>query len=145
MTVPPCLTAELARMHSLKILKPPVEIPAFTMCQGWREIHHNDPGHRGPRHALVNAGSRKKSPDYKWYEGKSDLPNFSRTGVLVPSKKKQYSGPTPSRQRHRDPLTGRRAACLGEYVRDLKHYGDKYCGFERSLTARRRARRPVSG
>lgn len=106
MTVPQRMAAALARMHPLKILKPPVEIPAFTMCQGWHEIHHNDPGQRGPRHALVNASSSKKSPDYKWYEGKSDLPNFSRTGVPVPSKNKSILRPNPiartaSRPSHR--------------------------------------------
>jgi len=40
------MAADLVRMHPLKILKPPVEISGFTMCQGWHKIHGNDPGHR---------------------------------------------------------------------------------------------------
>jgi DNA-binding transcriptional LysR family regulator len=54
-TVPERIAAELVRMLPLKILKPPVEIPAFTMCQAWHEIHRNDPGHRWLRDALINA------------------------------------------------------------------------------------------
>jgi hypothetical protein len=29
------------------------------MCQGWHEIHRNDPGHRWLRDALINAAKRK--------------------------------------------------------------------------------------
>jgi DNA-binding transcriptional LysR family regulator len=57
-TVPERMAGELARMHPLKILKPPVEIPGFTMCQGWHEIHRNDPGHRWLREEFIRA-SRK--------------------------------------------------------------------------------------
>lgn len=51
-TVPQRMAAELARTHPLRILKPPVEIPGFTMCQAWHEIHRNDPGHRWLRDGL---------------------------------------------------------------------------------------------
>ena len=54
-TVPQRMAAELVRMHPLRIVKPPVEIPGFTMCQGWHEIHRNDPGHRWLRGALIDA------------------------------------------------------------------------------------------
>lgn len=54
-TVPERMAAELVRMHPLKILKPPVEIPGFTMCQAWHEIHRNDPGHRWLREELIRA------------------------------------------------------------------------------------------
>lgn len=54
-TVPERMAGELVRMHPLKILKPPVEIPGFTMCQGWHEIHRNDPGHRWLRDELLRA------------------------------------------------------------------------------------------
>jgi DNA-binding transcriptional LysR family regulator len=54
------MAAELVREHPLKILKPPVEIPGFTMCQGWHETHRNDPGHRWLRDALINAAKGKK-------------------------------------------------------------------------------------
>jgi hypothetical protein len=54
------MAAELVHMHSLKILKPPVGIPGFTMCQGWREIQRNDPGHLWLRDALINAAKGKK-------------------------------------------------------------------------------------
>jgi len=57
-TVPRRMAGELARMHPLKILKPPVEIPGFTMCQGWHEIHRNDPGHRWLRDQLIG-GSKQ--------------------------------------------------------------------------------------
>jgi LysR family transcriptional regulator, nod-box dependent transcriptional activator len=53
------MAAELARMHPLKFLKPPVEIPEFTMCQGWHEIHRNDPGHRWLRETVINAAKSK--------------------------------------------------------------------------------------
>jgi len=58
-TMPQRMAAELVRMHPLKILKPPVEIPGFTMCQGWHEIHRNDPGHRWLRDGLINAAKGK--------------------------------------------------------------------------------------
>jgi DNA-binding transcriptional LysR family regulator len=54
-TVPERMAGELVRMHPLKILKPPVEVPGFTMCQGWHEIHRNDAGHRWLREELVRA------------------------------------------------------------------------------------------
>ena len=46
---------ELMRTYPLKVLKPPVEIPGFTICQGRHEIHRNNPGHRWPRDALCHA------------------------------------------------------------------------------------------
>jgi hypothetical protein len=51
---------ELMRTYPLNILKPPVVIPGLTMCQGWHEIHRNDPGHRWLRDAHVNAAKEKK-------------------------------------------------------------------------------------
>jgi len=51
---------ELVRTFPLNNLKPPVEIPGVTMCQGWHEIHRNDPGHRRLRDAHVNAAKGKK-------------------------------------------------------------------------------------
>jgi DNA-binding transcriptional LysR family regulator len=54
-TVPQRMAGELVQMHPLKILKPPVEIPGFTMCQAWHEIHRNDPGHRWLREELIRA------------------------------------------------------------------------------------------
>ena len=58
-TVPERIAAELVRKHPLRILKPPVKIPGFTMCQGWHEIHRNDPGHRWLRDALINAAKAR--------------------------------------------------------------------------------------
>ena len=54
-TIPERMAKELMRLHPLKILKPPVEIPGYTMCQAWHEIHRNDAGHRWLREKLVNA------------------------------------------------------------------------------------------
>jgi DNA-binding transcriptional LysR family regulator len=54
-TVPERMAGELVRMHPLRMLKPPVEIPGFTMCQGWHEIHRNDLGHRWLRDQLIGA------------------------------------------------------------------------------------------
>jgi DNA-binding transcriptional LysR family regulator len=54
-TVPERMARELARVHPLKLLKPPVEIPGFTMCHAWHEIHRNDLGHRWLREELVKA------------------------------------------------------------------------------------------
>ena len=50
----------LVRMHPLRILKPRLEIPGFTMCHGWHEIDRNDPGHRWLRDALINVAEGKK-------------------------------------------------------------------------------------
>ena len=52
-TVPERMAKELARIHPLKLLKPPVEIPGFTMCQAWHEIHRTDAGHRWLREVLL--------------------------------------------------------------------------------------------
>lgn len=57
-TVPERMAGELVRMHPLKILKPPVEIPGFTMCQGWHEIHRNDPGHCWLRDQLIGVSKQ---------------------------------------------------------------------------------------
>jgi DNA-binding transcriptional LysR family regulator len=54
-TVPERMAGELVRAHPLKMLKPPVAIPGFTMCQAWHEIHRTDPGHRWLREELVRA------------------------------------------------------------------------------------------
>lgn len=54
-TVPERMAKELVRVHPLKTLKPPVDIPGFAMCQAWHEIHRKDPGHRWLRELLVEA------------------------------------------------------------------------------------------
>ena len=54
-TVPNRMAQELARLHPLKILRPPVEVPGITISQGWHEIHRHDPGHRWLRMSLVEA------------------------------------------------------------------------------------------
>ncbi|MGH7816413.1 MAG: hypothetical protein ACREOR_03405 [Candidatus Binatia bacterium] len=53
------MSVDLVRMHPLRILKPPVEMPGFTMCQVWHEIHRNDPGHRWLRDTLSDAAKGK--------------------------------------------------------------------------------------
>jgi DNA-binding transcriptional LysR family regulator len=58
-TVPERMAAELVSTHPLKILKPPIDIPGFTMCQGWHEIHRNDPGHRWMRETLLDAAKTR--------------------------------------------------------------------------------------
>jgi LysR family transcriptional regulator, nod-box dependent transcriptional activator len=60
-TVPKRMAAELARIRPLRVLKPSVEIPGFTMCQAWHELHRNDRGHSWLRDALVNAAKGKPS------------------------------------------------------------------------------------
>jgi len=52
-TIPQRMAHVIARHHPLRILRPPLEIPGFTMCQGWHEIHRNDPAHRWLRETLV--------------------------------------------------------------------------------------------
>jgi LysR family transcriptional regulator, nod-box dependent transcriptional activator len=52
-TVPERMAKELARVHPLKLLKPPIEIPGFTMCQAWHKIHRTDAGHRWLREVLL--------------------------------------------------------------------------------------------
>jgi LysR family transcriptional regulator, nod-box dependent transcriptional activator len=57
-TVPERMAGELVRRYPLRMLKPPVEIPGFTMCQGWHEIHRSDPGHRWLREQLIGASKQ---------------------------------------------------------------------------------------
>jgi LysR family transcriptional regulator, nod-box dependent transcriptional activator len=57
-TVPARMAGEFVRLHPLRILMPPLPIPGVVLCQGWHEIHRNDPGHRWLRQAVaVAAGS----------------------------------------------------------------------------------------
>jgi len=58
-TVPIGMAAELVRMNPLRIVKPPLDIPGFTMSQGWHEIHRHDAGHRWLREALVKQAAIK--------------------------------------------------------------------------------------
>ena len=60
-TVPTRMAAELVRRHPLRILTPPVDVPGFTMCQGWHEIHRNDPGHRWLREAVMRTAGAARS------------------------------------------------------------------------------------
>ena len=52
-TVPERMAKELARVHPSSCSSPPVEIPRFTMCQAWHEIHRTDAGHRWLREVLL--------------------------------------------------------------------------------------------
>ncbi|HYA27869.1 MAG TPA: LysR family transcriptional regulator [Acidobacteriota bacterium] len=60
-TIPTGMAAELLRMHPLKIVKSPVQIPGFTMSQGWHEIHRHDPGHRWLREVLAREAAKNNS------------------------------------------------------------------------------------
>jgi len=60
-TVPTGMAAELVRMNALRIVKPPMQIPGFTMSQGWHEIHRHDPGHRWLREELVREAANKNA------------------------------------------------------------------------------------
>jgi LysR family transcriptional regulator, nod-box dependent transcriptional activator len=64
-TVPTGMAAELARMNALRIIKPPMQIPGFTMSQGWHEIHRYDPGHRWLREELVKEAANKNADQFK--------------------------------------------------------------------------------
>lgn len=59
-TIPIGMAAELARMHPLRIVKPPLQIPGFTMSLGWHEIHRNDAGHRWLREAFGSESTKKQ-------------------------------------------------------------------------------------
>lgn len=52
-TVPSRMAEEFVRLHPLRILEPPLPIPGVVLCQGWHEIHRNDPGHRWLRQAVA--------------------------------------------------------------------------------------------
>lgn len=54
-TVPARMADELLRLHPLRRLNPPLPIPGVVLCQGWHEIHRNDPGHRWLRQAVAAA------------------------------------------------------------------------------------------
>lgn len=51
-TVPTGIATELARRHPLRVLRPPIDVPPFTLCQAWHEVHRNDPAHRWLREAV---------------------------------------------------------------------------------------------
>jgi DNA-binding transcriptional LysR family regulator len=38
-----------------QILTPPADIPRFTMCQAWHELHRHDPAHRWLRDTILRA------------------------------------------------------------------------------------------
>ena len=57
-TVPIGMAKELAAMNPLRIVKPPLKIPRFTMCQGWHEIHRSDPGHRWLRESIAKQAAQ---------------------------------------------------------------------------------------
>ena len=59
-TIPIGMAAELARMHPLRILKSPLQIPGFTMSLGWHEIHRNDTGHRWLRELFGSESTKKQ-------------------------------------------------------------------------------------
>jgi len=52
-------------MNALRIIKPPMQIPGFTMSQGWHEIHRYDPGHRWFREELVKEAANKNADQFK--------------------------------------------------------------------------------
>jgi DNA-binding transcriptional LysR family regulator len=54
-TMPSRMAEELVRLHPLRTLKPPLPIAGVLLCQGWHEIHRNDPGHRWLRQAVAAA------------------------------------------------------------------------------------------
>jgi len=64
-TVPTGMAAELVRMNALRIVKPPMQIPGFTMSQGWHEIHRHDPGHRWLREELLKEAANKNADQFK--------------------------------------------------------------------------------
>jgi DNA-binding transcriptional LysR family regulator len=58
-TIPASMAEELVRVYPLRKLAPPLPVPGFTMCQGWHEIHRNDPGHRWLRDALAEGAAKR--------------------------------------------------------------------------------------
>jgi DNA-binding transcriptional LysR family regulator len=58
-TVPIGMAKELATLSPLRIVKPPLTIPGFTMCQGWHEIHRSDPGHHWLRDAIAKQAAKR--------------------------------------------------------------------------------------
>ena len=57
-TVPIGMAKELASINPLRVIKPPLKIPGFTMCQGWHEIHRSDSGHRWLRESIAKQAER---------------------------------------------------------------------------------------
>jgi DNA-binding transcriptional LysR family regulator len=45
-------TTDLTRLHPLRTLDPPLEVPGFSLCQAWHEIHRADPAHRWLREMI---------------------------------------------------------------------------------------------
>ena len=42
-----------------------MQIPGFTMSQGWHEIHRYDPGHRWLREELLKEAANKNADQFK--------------------------------------------------------------------------------
>jgi len=51
-TLPRRIAEHLAEKHALRLLEPPIELPRFTMCYAWHEVHRSDPAHRWFRQCL---------------------------------------------------------------------------------------------
>jgi DNA-binding transcriptional LysR family regulator len=54
-TVPTRMALALVRAHPLRILAPPADIPRFTICQAWHELHRHDSAHRWLRDTILRA------------------------------------------------------------------------------------------
>jgi LysR family transcriptional regulator, nod-box dependent transcriptional activator len=61
-TVPMRMALALVRAHPLRILTPPADIPRFTMCQAWHELHRHDPAHRWLRDAIRREAGAAPQP-----------------------------------------------------------------------------------
>jgi DNA-binding transcriptional LysR family regulator len=54
-TVPERMARRLCELHPLRAAELPVEIPSFTMCMGWHEVHRNDPAHQWLRAEVLES------------------------------------------------------------------------------------------
>jgi len=58
-TVPTRMARELVRRAPLALFPPPLEVPGFTMCQAWHELHRGDAAHRWLRELTSEVARRR--------------------------------------------------------------------------------------
>lgn len=61
-TVPERMARGLCELHPLRVVELPLEIPGFTMCMGWHEVHRNDPAHQWLRAEVLESARVERAP-----------------------------------------------------------------------------------
>jgi hypothetical protein len=54
------MAARLCELYPLKRVELPLDVPGFTMCMAWHELHRHDPGHEWLRGELLRGETDKR-------------------------------------------------------------------------------------